>query len=268
MTKVFYTSTFRRFLLRRDLFRRIAGRLRLYQRIITKEPVEDIQQLLKGETVAVIVDAGANIGFMTNEFRRRFPNATVHAFEPNPEVYQVLRDAHASDERVIANHGAIGARQGTMTFHVNSNTGTSSFLEPTSYHRSHMARREVRTLDVTVFALGQYLQERKIDHVDILKLDIEGYEVEAMRGCESFLRDGKIDVVMTEVNIVRSYEGQPLLHEVTRFMEGYDYSLYNLYGFTALETEIGQGIVGDAVFLSSPLRKRLEARFGKQACGW
>jgi FkbM family methyltransferase len=264
----YYKNPITRYLLRRGFLHRVAYRLRHYKRVLTKDLLTDITSLMKGRNVSVILDVGANVGFMTFQFQRRFPDAEIYCFEPNPNVFVSLKNNYINDNHIHCYPVGVGDMNGELTFNINANTGTSSFSTPTKYHQAHQARRILSQQTVPVVTLDAFVQEQSIRHVDILKLDIEGYEMKALHGASNLLDQQRIDVIYSEVNIVRSYDGQAVFHELTTFLDSRDYHLFNLEGFVAQETPIRQAILGNAVYFSGNFRQFLEDRHGKENCGW
>ncbi len=243
-------------------------RLDGYFRLITKDAIDDIAFLEDGLTVKTIFDVGANIGFVTFQFKKRFPEADIYAFEPNPYVFEELKKSYDSDFQVHPNMMGVGDVNGELEFNVNFNTGTSSFLEAGAYHRANQARRIKERHLTKVVTLDDFCLSQNIQHVDILKMDIEGYELKALQGSKELLSRQAVGIIYTEVTLVSSYVGQPLFHEITEFLLKHDYHLYNIDSFIGQETKIRQAIVGNATYISSNFRKIVEEKFGKENCGW
>src|SRR5690606_31077452 len=83
---MYYKNPLRRFVFRRKLLRRIKMRLKYYKRKAFKNEFDDLRFLfdVAGFEPSAIIDGGANIGFVTFQFSKRFPNSAVYAIEPNP----------------------------------------------------------------------------------------------------------------------------------------------------------------------------------------
>jgi len=261
----FYQHWLSRYVLRRDLVRRVRARLAKYERKLRKDELDDIAFVFGDRAPEIIFDCGANIGFVTHRFLQLFPSATVHAFEPNPTVFSTLLQAYAGEERVKPHPLAISNQSRTAVFNQNDNSGTSSFFTPTAYNRRFYARTS-RPLEVTVTTIDEFSEQHQIERIDVLKLDLEGAEMDAIAGAERMLNEHRIDILYTEIAIVPLYKNQALLADLILAMRRHGYSLYNLYGFN--ESIARQAVLGNATFISPQVRQKAEARWGRENCGW
>lgn len=124
----YYKNPITRFLLRKNILRRIKMRMDGYKRLFTKDAFDDIAFLEAGREVKTIFDVGANIGFVTFQFQKRFPNSDIYAFEPNPYVFDNLRESYLKEPKIHTRMMGVGDITGEKEFNINSNTGTSSYL--------------------------------------------------------------------------------------------------------------------------------------------
>lgn len=264
---MYYKNPLRRFLFRKKLLRKIRARIRYYKRKTLRNEYDDIRFLfdVAGFEPSAIVDGGANIGFVTYQFARRFPSSKIYAIEPNPHVFDKLKTAYEADARIHTLNMGISRESGKLAFNINANTGTSSFLTPNEYHATHLAKNRREVKEVETISLSDLVIREHLDGIDLLKLDIEGFELEALKGAEQLLRDQRIHAIVLEANLIGSYVGQPLFHEVSAFLAERGYSVFNSYGLH--ETPIRQSIFMNLVFLSKTFRKLLKERFGNN-CGW
>jgi FkbM family methyltransferase len=130
---------------------------------------------------AVAVDAGANIGIYSRFLARRVgPAGVVHSFEPAPENFKRLRAAMCRFSNVHVYQVAIGERSGRSQLYLSENLNVD--------HRVYPSEGDSRdTISMEVLALDDYFSHG--DRVDLIKLDVQGYELHALRGANRVLYD-------------------------------------------------------------------------------
>lgn len=125
----------------------------------------------------VIVDAGAHIGLASIYFANRFPHATILAIEPERSNFALLERNVGPYPNVTAIHAALWSEDRELEV-VDPGLGNWGFLtrgEPGPGETSGVSRHRVRA--VTVESL---MRQYAIEHIDLLKLDIEGAEREVL----------------------------------------------------------------------------------------
>ncbi len=262
---MYYKNFFTRFFLRKNLLKRIRMRLGNEVRKFSKNEFNDLSFLYKliGESPKVIFDCGANVGFVSYQFHKHFPTAAIHSFEPNPDVFNVLkRNLEKEKSNILPIHAGIGSEEGTLTFFKNNNTGTSSFLQPNDFHLAHMARRYTQ-ISIPVVTIQSFCQENGIDAIGILKLDIEGFELKALEGCRKLLESQQIDFLFIEVSLVPSYRGQPLMEDVMAYVRVLGYVPYNFYGIN--ETIFRECLITNLLFMSRRVAQKINTINGTHA---
>jgi FkbM family methyltransferase len=264
---MYYKSFFKRFLFRKNLFKKIKSKIHYYKRKALRSEYEDLRFLFDVANIepAVIIDGGANIGFVTHEFHSRFNASKIYSIEPNPVVYAKLQESYLGNQNVVALNVGISRTPGKMTFNINANTGTSSFLEPNAYHGTHLAKKKAEAKEIETIGLDAFAEREGIKVLDILKLDIEGFELEALKGAEQLLKEQRVHAILLEVNLIESYVGQPLFHQIASHLIERDYHAFNTYGLH--ESKIRQAIITNFIFLSGDFRNILKEKFGND-CGW
>jgi FkbM family methyltransferase len=136
----------------------------------------------------VIVDLGAHVGSSVAYFRLRYPHARIFAVEPDPETLERLRVNVSQFDKVAVRQAAVAGADGNLTLY-RDNESTASSL-----------KRGDRGLDgviVEALTIQSLLDELGVDRIDLLKLDIEGAELEALRGFDGLDR---VEAVVGEVH--------------------------------------------------------------------
>ncbi len=217
--------------------------------------LDGIERNLPGDRRGlVMVDGGAHDGQMARRFVERFPGIGVYGFEPNADLFPRLQ-ANLSGVPGERRQLALSSRTRTLKMFINGSPMTSSVLprnENSERYFDAVTRiKEVRELEAT--SLDDWFDRSGLDRVDIIKLDLQGYELEALRGAERLLAKG-VACVYLEVNYVPFYEGSATFGEIDVFMRTRGYKLFNLYN-TCTHLPAGHIGSGDALYVPDPVAR-------------
>jgi FkbM family methyltransferase len=130
---------------------------------------------------AVTVDVGANIGIYS-EFLSRCvgPTGLVHSFEPSPENFRLLSTATRHLSNVRLTQAAVGERSGKCKLYISDKLNVD--------HRAYKADGDSRrAIPAEMVALDDYFEPGQ--RVDLIKMDIQGYELHALRGAQRVLQE-------------------------------------------------------------------------------
>lgn len=144
---------------------------------------------------SVIFDVGANVGEWTLNAARHWPLASIYAFEPSTDTFAKLEAATAG-MHVTCVRSAVSDRSGQVQLHeVPGLPGLSSLhARDLSTHGMEMTATE----DVDAVTLDEYCGANGIAAIDVLKLDVEGHELAALRGARDLLKNGSIKFIQFE----------------------------------------------------------------------
>lgn len=210
-----------------------------------KDAFEVQKEMLNGQA-KVIFDVGANRGDVSDIYQQLFPDASIYAFEPFPESYNILTAKHGNNKRISCEQLAVAADNIPKVFYVNRNVDTNSLLKPQNTGLSSDKQVEnITTIEVKATTLDDFCQKVSIKHIDVLKMDIQGGEFEALQGAKRMLREGDIELIYSEVYFIEQYASQPLFHDISKLLHSYGYYLQDLYS-----PIYGKGNIawGDAIF--------------------
>ena len=164
--------------------------------------LEDLFRYLKaaGRKKLVLLDVGANVGAYTRLLLEgaALPEGQVevHAFEPARQSFETLSRGFSADARVVLNRKAASNRNGTAP--IFSDAAGSPLA---SLHRRDLSAQGIdlsATEMIETIRLEDYLRSRAIDHLDFVKLDVEGHEHAALEGLGDCLSAERIDFVQFE----------------------------------------------------------------------
>lgn len=164
-----------------------------------------------------VVDIGANRGQFALAARRWTPEARVIAFEPLDGPAAIFQGVFGDDDKVSLHQVAIGPISTRQIMHVSAKEDSSSLL-PISAEQVAMfpGTQEKATVEVRVARLDEFLTVNDLVAPALLKLDVQGFEIDALQGCESLLRH--FDWVYCECSYVEFYFGQKLAAEVADWL--------------------------------------------------
>lgn len=206
----------------------------------------DIKTWLETESTSII-DGGANNGSTTDNFLRQYRSSAIHAFEPISKLVDGLKQKFM-DHRNVMVHGATrGAEDRSVHFNAVNNPVSSSVFNPSVLNKSlHGEKMHIRqVVDVPQVRLEDGLKD--IGDIDLLKLDLQGYELEARKGCGRLLERTKI--ITTEIEFASPYDNQSLFGDIDVFLRSRGFRMLNLYELYTHPD--GQLAAGDAVYLNS-----------------
>ena len=201
-------------------------------RILRRRPPEvgqsalaDMKRFLPGGVRPLILDVGANTGQSVKRFRRAFPSSIIHSFEPSQRIFDQLRANVAGQEGVFAWNCAVGASVGKQTFLENTHSDMSSFLELSKTGWGKIVKESA--VDVTT--VDQFLTDRQIERVDILKSDTQGYDFEVIKGAEQAMRRKAVGLLYFEFIFSEMYKNLPRFDEVFRHLTDRGFRLVSIY---------------------------------------
>jgi FkbM family methyltransferase len=167
--------------------------------------------------LSTVVDIGANRGQFALAARRWAFNANVTSFEPLSKAADIFRCVFRSDPKVTFHQTAIGVCTGKTTIHISAQDDSSSLLPISStQERLFPGTGAIRTELVEIGPLSNYVTSEEIIPPAMLKLDVQGYELEALRGCEDLL--DRFDYVYVECSFMELYSGQPLADDIVAWL--------------------------------------------------
>jgi FkbM family methyltransferase len=143
-------------------------------------------------------DVGANQGqflrLLLNNFIR--DDFTIHSFEPGQETYQILLRNFPEQSRVKFNNCAISNEVGEAFLHYDyPGSGAASL---TKRRLDHFNVEFDQSEAVKIDTIDNYCMMNNIEHIHLLKIDIEGHELDALAGSVRMLENNAIDIITFE----------------------------------------------------------------------
>jgi FkbM family methyltransferase len=213
---------------------------------------EDVRRakLLRAEGVDLVLDVGANVGQYAKRLRLAGYEKRIVSFEPLSDAFAALERNVTGDPLWTARRLALGDEDGAADIHVAGNSWSSSLLD--------MGERHLASAPESAYVGSESVPVARLDTIwdDVvrdgervfLKLDVQGFEMHALRGATQQL--DRVAGVQVELALTKLYEGDSPWREVVDHLEERGLRLAGVEpGFEDPET--GRMLQADGVFVRS-----------------
>ena len=231
LKNLFRTSIIARFF--RDLIRRVSSSPNAFQQVVSRMDTCGIETVL---------DIGANVGQFGIDMRRHGFDGQIVSFEPVNETFVLLTETIKKHKPWSALPMGLGSIESELTINISGNSGLStSLLKMGSVHLSNFPETAtVATAKVLISTLDKQLEVLGIDPRKILlKLDVQGYEAEVLKGASQSL--AKIPLCYLEVSLVPLYEGETTFLPILNMLSEAGHEVIDVFrGLTAKNGQLLQ----------------------------
>ncbi len=166
------------------------------------------QKILKALTkkfdnnnISVLIDVGSHKGEYINSIKTKFNIQSIYGFEPNPDVFKILKKKIVDKKINIINCG-ISDKSGKIAFYKNLETSSSTInklnKESNYYKKKYFLLNffnsdEIeRKIDIDVVRLDEFIKSKKIEIIDLIKIDTEGFEFRVLKSLGEKIYNVKI----------------------------------------------------------------------------
>jgi FkbM family methyltransferase len=159
--------------------------------------------------------------------------------DANPDYEEIIKNNTNNEDLVIIR--GIGNKKRKVNFNISNNGQSSSILELGTHKNEHPHIFYTNQIEISEDRMVDIVDEFKIniDNYNFLNLDIQGYEMEAIKGFEDLI--SKFDYIYSEVNINYLYENCSLISDIDNYLQN--------YSFVRVETSITHHGWGDALYI-------------------
>lgn len=170
----------------------------------------------------IIIEAGSFNGSDTIRMAQQWPNASIHAFEPVPELFKKLQQNTASYKNITCYPFALSDQDGFASFYVSEKPNKpgvptqAGSLKAPKERLKHSPIQFPGTIPVRTITLDSWAKKYNIDPVNFIWLDLQGHELSVLQASKKVL--SQVSVLHTEVSFIESYEKQPMEQEITRWL--------------------------------------------------
>ncbi|MEM9354934.1 MAG: FkbM family methyltransferase [Pseudomonadota bacterium] len=185
-----------------------------------------------------VIDIGAHKGDFFVPVLAKHPEAKIFAFEPIPDLAAALRARFAQTPSLVVIEAATGEKAARVNFNVHSHVASSSILGVDKHYSETYPdqARVSQKLSVEMTTVDDAMAAHSADdgEVDILKIDVQGFEGPALRGAERTLQ--RTTTVIVEAALLPTYEGGIMADELCAMLRDRGFELayaFNVYAASA-----------------------------------
>jgi FkbM family methyltransferase len=195
-----------------------------YQHIISACELSKEFELVSN---GIVVDVGGGTATTAKIFSEYFPKNKIYVFEPIKASFGAIKsESNGHDNWVLVNK-AIGSSIGSAVIHIANRITSSSLLDLNfekdgSFLSDSLQEKSQETIEITTLDL--FLPNEAT--IEVLKIDVQGFEMEVLKGGASTLTRTK--VIVLEVSNHDGYKGAPLYYDLDTFLRNAGFELYDL----------------------------------------
>ena len=155
--------------------------------------------LLKKTGKQVVIDVGANVGNYAEEVLNYNSDVDLYAFEPHPKTFLTLEEKAKKIGFKTINKGCANTI-GKLKFYDYANNDGSEHATLLEGVFTDLYNNKTIVHEVEVTTLDSFIEENKIESIDLLKIDTEGFEYSVISGCLQSIKSNRIKAIHFEFN--------------------------------------------------------------------
>ena len=162
-----------------------------------------IKNYFKNNDSGIVLDVGAYIGSYSKLILNITKSVKIYAFEPNPKNFDKLLK-NINDKRFKAYNLAVGNYDGEIKLYDKNKVGSDNtcFNEKIIVDVYNAVPVEIKT---EIIKLDSFTIKNNINYIELLKVDVEGYELEVLKGASNLINEKRIKAIQFEFNSMNIY---------------------------------------------------------------
>ncbi len=163
-----------------------------------------------------VIDIGANEGQFAQKISEIIPSIRLICFEPLKTPFDILKSKFSNHQNSFFQF-ALGRKEAEVFINRNEYSPSSSLLPMAEIHKKNFSfARKESPEKILIKMLGKITKNMEVLEPFIIKIDVQGYEIEVMSGGKEFIK--KADMIIIETSFFKLYEGGPLFADVYGFL--------------------------------------------------
>ena len=219
------------------LFNKLGYDINKINKDFTNPQLEDLLKRKISKT-PIIFDVGGNKGQSVAIFKKIFEKPIIHTFEPIKSEFDQMYEKYKSDLNVTLNNYALGEVAGEKKFNISAQTGASSFnkinqnskwIKVRSKEYKTSINEFVKSTNVKISTLDDYFLKNNINHIDLLKIDTQGYEDKVLQGGMYTLKQNKVKAIVTELMFDDVYDKYFSFSDIEKYLLPNNFRMVGIY---------------------------------------
>lgn len=209
----------------KNIFEKLTG-----YKIIRKYPfgvdqISDIKNRFPGFVIKNIIDVGANIGQSAMFFSDRIPEAEIFSLEPSEIAFKALQKNVQHIKNVHSFNYAVGQFEGTGVLSQGNETtvGKVDYVD-----NKEMDLKDDKQI-IEFISLSSFCEKNKIDRVNYLKIDTEGFDLEVLKSGEKYLMENRVDFIEVEAGMHKQNTDHVPFEQLHSYLQSKNYYLFGIY---------------------------------------
>lgn len=219
--------------------------VRIASNMMGFDSLQDIKKLHLGGKFRTVIDIGANVGQSALRFHKAFPEAAIHSFEPVSLSYHSGRENTLTFPLITWHQLAVGNANKSIVFYSQGTSQMNSISNSAAAQFTHVGERN----EVEMVCFDDFYIAKKLNHVDLLKTDTEGWDLDVLEGASATLAGRHVSFVLCEVGFQQADKSHSFFPSIADYLEKFGYRLVGFYGISdIIHFQKHGGTYADALF--------------------
>lgn len=209
---------------------------------------EHIKLFNRIKNIQTIIDVGSNRGQFALSASYFFPGSQIICFEPLKSAFCCLEKVFKNKTNLTLFNFAIGNEQKETEINISNKEDSSSILEITQKQETIFPNtQKISSEIVKLTTIEKVIQNKDLNSDVLMKIDVQGYELEVLHGSKGLL--SKLKYIYVESSFVEFYKQQPKISDILKFLLGNNFKLDGVYNMSYDKN--GNPVQADFLFLNS-----------------
>jgi len=183
----------------------------------------DLMRIKGTRALDTVFDVGANRGQTVEALLKFAPDAAIHSFEPGSKVFEELQQAYGDRRNVRLHRMALGSKTEQRSMQIRDDSLLNTLVSSTA----GAAGASTETIEIST--VDEIAALNGISHLDLLKMDVQGWEMEVIRGASSLIANQNVMFIFAEVTFSANESEMQQFGEFHDCMTRNDFTLCGFY---------------------------------------